>query len=501
MVEDKTIGKRQDVGVEGRNTLTVMTILQTADMRLAAKNKCRYIVSNVNAHSNTYAINEMPVQRESTNMETDLLHDEERLFEIITNPFWLTFGWSDVAKNKGAPGIDGVTVEAFQENIDKELSQLAEELVGWTYKPQPVKRVEINKPDGGVRLLGIPCIRDRVVQATLKRILEPIFTPLFSDHSFGFIPKRNQGQAVREAQKIVQSGKEWVVDIDLSKFFDRIHHNRLIDRLGKTIKDKRILRLVGMILRSGIMIDGVVTSSLEGSVQGSPLSPLLSNIVLDELDKELERRELEFCRYADDCNIFVKTPKAAERVMTSVSQFIEKKLRLVVNKEKSQVAKSKDVKFLGLTILHGHIAISIKSMARAMAKVKELTPRGTHQKLEVTIANINRWFKGWSSYYSLTQFPSQFVKIEAHVRRRLRSRIIDQQKSRRNLFNKLRKRGVSRRMATAVFTNNKRWSISHCRAVERAYPNCYFIEELKQFIRSAQAQEHWFDLRRWPRLM
>jgi len=286
-------------------------------------------------------------------VETDLLQQEDRLFDQLTNPFWLSFGWSDVAKNKGAPGIDGVTTDAFQENNDQELSQLAEELANWSYKPQPVKRVEIDKPDGGVRLLGIPCVRDRVVQATLKRILEPILTPLFSDHSFGFIPRRNQGQAVKEAQRIIRTGKEWVVDIDLSKFFDRIHHDRLIDRLGKIIKDKRILRLVGMILRSGIMKDGVVSASLEGSIQGSPLSPLLSNVVLDELDKELESRELEFCRFADDCNIFVKSPKAAERVMHSVSQFIEKKLKLVVNKEKSKVAKSNDVKFLGLTIVKG----------------------------------------------------------------------------------------------------------------------------------------------------
>ncbi|WP_185234814.1 group II intron reverse transcriptase/maturase [Teredinibacter franksiae] len=435
-------------------------------------------------------------------METDLLQDEERLFELLINPFWLTFGWADVAKNKGAPGIDGVTVEAFQENSDQELSQLAEELASWTYKPLPVKRVEIDKPDGGIRLLGIPCIRDRVVQATLKRILEPRVTPLFSTHSFGFIPNRNQGQAVREAQRIVQTGKEWVVDIDLSKFFDRIHHDRLINRLGKIIKDKRILRLTGMILRSGIMKDGMILPSREGSVQGSPLSPLLSNIVLDELDKELESRGLEFCRFADDCNIFVASHKAAKRIMKSVSQYIECKLKLVVNKEKSQVAKSKGVKFLGLTIVRGRIAISLKSMARAMKKVKELTPRGTHQKLETTMAVINRWYRGWSSYYSLTQFPGQFVEIEAHIRRRLRSRIIDQQKSRRNLFNKLRKRGVSRRMAAnAVFTNNKRWALSRSNAVERAYSNKYFVNELKQFIRSGENREHWFNLRRWSCLV
>lgn len=436
-------------------------------------------------------------------MTPDLLHDDERLFEQLTSSWCLQLGFSDVKKNGGAPGVDGITIKTFQSDLDKKLCQLSMDIRNWTYKPNPVKRVEIDKPDGGVRLLGIPCVRDRVVHATLKRILEPLLTPLFSDHSFGFIPKRNQGQAVREAQRIItEEGKEWVVDIDLSKFFDRINHDRLIDRLGKTIKDKRILRLIGMILRSGIMKNGIVTPSPEGSVQGSPLSPLLSNVVLDELDKELEARGLQFCRFADDCNIFVKTPKAAERIMRSVSKFIEGKLKLVVNKEKSQVARSEKVKFLGMTVVKGHLAISIKSMARAMKKVKELTPRGTHLKLEEAVAKINLWYKGWSSYYSLTQFPAQLKKIEAHIRRRLRSRIIDQQKSKRNLFNKLVKRGISQGFAGAtVYTNNKRWSLSHSRAVERAYPNAYFINELRQFIRSDSDLEHWFNIRRWIRLV
>ncbi len=318
-------------------------------------------------------------------------------------------------KNRGAPGIDGVTIQTFHDNLEEELTQLSQELESWNYKPQPVRRVEIDKPDGGVRLLGIPCIRDRVVQATLKRLLEPILTPHFSDHSFGFIPGRNQTQAVREAQRIIAGGKEWVVDIDLSKFFDRVHQDRLITRLSRYIDDKRILRLIGMILRSGIMKDGLVSPTLEGTVQGSPLSPLLSNVVLDELDKELENRGLEFCRFADDCNIFVKTPKAAERVMTSIGKFIEKKLKLVVNQEKSQVARSDRVKFLGMTVVNGHIAISVKSMNRAMARVKALTLRGTHMKLEHATMEINRWYRGWSSYYSMTQFPAQLNKIEAHI--------------------------------------------------------------------------------------
>jgi group II intron reverse transcriptase/maturase len=347
----------------------------------------------------------------------------------------------------------------------------------------------------------VPTVRDRVVQATLKLLLEPIFEPLFSEHSYGFRPERNQGQAVEAARKIVAGGKRYVVDLDLSKFFDRIHHDRLIARLGQTIPDKRILRLVGMILRSGIMANGLVTPSTEGAVQGSPLSPLLSNIVLDELDKELERRGLEFCRFADDCNIFVKTPKAAERVMASIGGYIEKRLKLVVNREKSQVARSDRVKFLGMTIVGDTIAISRKALQSAMAKVKELTPRGTHLTLEASIERINSWYLGWSGYFAMTYYPAQLRKIEAHIRRRLRSRLVDQQKSRRNLFRKLVKRGVPRRQAAkAVFSHKGRWALSHTFAVTRAYPVGWFIGDMGQAIRSDRQLPHWFDVDRWIRL-
>ncbi len=293
--------------------------------------------------------------------ERDLLTDESRLFEDLCTTAWLDAGFRRVKKNKGSPGVDGVSIEQFETRLDEELARLQGDLESWSYKPSPVRRVEIPKPGGkGIRLLGVPTVRDRVVHATLKLLLEPIFEPLFSAHSYGFRPGRNQGQAVEAARKIVAGGKPYVVDLDLSKFFDRIHHDRLIARVGRTIPDKRILRLIGMILRSGIMANGLVTPSTEGAVQGSPLSPLLSNIVLDELDKELERRGLEFCRFADDCNIFVRTPKAAERVMRSVGGYIEKRLKLVVNREKSQVARSDRVKFLGLTVVGATIAISRK---------------------------------------------------------------------------------------------------------------------------------------------
>lgn len=423
---------------------------------------------------------------------------KKELFVELCSKAWLATGFEEVYRNKGAPGIDGITVQDFSKDLDKELDSLVDELINWRYQPKPVRRVEIPKPLGGVRLLGVPCVRDRVVQATLCLLLEPILDPQFSANSYGFRPGRNQEQAVRAAQRIVESGKEIVVDIDLSKFFDRIHHDRLIWRLGLNITDKRILRLIGQMLRSGVMKDGLYMKTKEGSVQGSPLSPLLSNVVLDELDKELEKRGLEFCRFADDCNIFVKTMKAGNRVMKTVTQFIENRLKLVVNQDKSKVAPTKEVKFLGMTIIKKTIAVSQQSMKRAMNKVKELTPRGTHLAIEDAIKKINSWYVGWSNYYSMTQYPKQLVTIEAHIRRRLRSRIIGQQKRRRHLFNTLKKRGLSVRQATVAFKNKGRWSLSHTPALERAYPNDWFIQ--KGFkVRTMMQLPHWFDLKLWPR--
>jgi len=430
------------------------------------------------------------------------LIEEPRLFENLCSTIYLGIGFILVKRNRGKPGIDGVSIADFEANLDEELSQLQQELSNWTYQPSPVRRVEIPKPGGkGMRLLGIPTVRDRVVQATLKLLLEPIFDPHFSPNSYGFRPGRSQHQAVEAAQRIVNSGKPYVVDIDLSKFFDRIHHDRLIARMGQQVTDKRILRVVGLMLRSGIMINGVVNPSQEGAMQGGPLSPLLSNIVLDELDQELEKRGLEFCRFADDCNIFVKSQKAAERVMEKVSQFIEKKLKLKVNQEKSQVALSDKVKFLGFTVVNGTIAIAHKALQTAMDKVKALTPRGTHKALEPTLDKINQWYVGWSNYYSLTNYPSQLHKIEAHIRRRLRSRLVSQQKRKQHLYRNLVKRGVPRKQASkAVFSNNKRWVLSNARAMTRAYPNSWFINLKGQEIRSDRKLAHWFEVSQWIRL-
>lgn len=423
------------------------------------------------------------------------------LFEQVFSDDHLREAFRQVKRNQGKPGVDGVSLEMFENDLDKELGKLQQEVRSYTYVPQPVRRVEIPKPTGGVRILGVPVVRDRVLQASLRGVIEPILEPTFSANSYGFRPNLSQRQAVEAAQAIVQSGKEFVVDIDLSKFFDRIHHDRLIYRLGLHISDKRILRLVGLILRSGAMSRGLFEETPEGAPQGGPLSPLLSNLVLDELDKELEQRGLEFCRFADDCNIFVRTQKSAERVMQTVSKFIENKLKLVVNREKSKVAKSNAVKFLGMTIVAGSVAISVASMARAMDKVKQLTHRGTNVAIEITVKRINQWYVGWSNYYKMTEYPAQLATIEAHVRRRLRSRFISQQKKRRTLFKRLIERGVNRRHAAkTVFSNNGRWALSHKPAVERAYPNEWFIKTLGLKVASNKDYFHWRPVKEWIKL-
>lgn len=421
---------------------------------------------------------------------------------MILNIDNLRASFARVKRNKGAPGIDGITIEDYEQDLEKELNQLKHEVLSWLYIPTPVKRVEIPKPNGkGTRNLGIPIVKDRVLHMAIKQVLEPILDPTFSRNSYGFRPGKNQQQAVQEAKRIVESGKEYVVDIDLSKFFDRINQDRLIYRLKEHIKDTRVLRLIGMILRSGVMIDGIKTPTEKGSVQGSPLSPLLSNVVLDELDKELEQRGLEFCRFADDCNIFAKNERAAERIMASIKKFIENKLKLKVNEDKSKTAKSDQVKFLGMTIVKGNIAISNAALKKAIEKVKELIPRGTNLAIEQAIEKINSWYRGWASYFKMTQYPAQLRIIEAHIRRRLRARIVSQQKKKRYLVAKLIKRGVAKKLASStVHGNRKSWALSHTTAIEKAFSNKWFTNTLGQIIVSDKQLEHWFHLETWVKL-
>ena len=425
----------------------------------------------------------------------------DSLFEPVCNPAMLYEAFLAVKRNKGSHGSDGVTIQQFEESLEPELLQLSKELKSWTYKPQPVRKVEIPKPNSAEkRQLGVPCIRDRVVQTAIKMILEPILDPMFSDSSFGFRPGLSQKQAVEQARQQVESGKDFVVDIDLSKFFDRISHDRLIGRLSKVIDDKRLLRLIGMTLRSGIVDKDNFTPTNKGTTQGSPLSPLLSNFVLDELDKELEKRKLSFARFADDCNIFLRSRKAADRVMDSISKFIEKRLKLVINEDKSQVARANRVKFLGMTIIRGHIAISKKALQAAKQKVKELTPRGTNKPIEFTINEFNVWFRGWAGYFDMTYYPAQIKTIEAKFRRRMRARIVSQQKRKRHLFNKLKKRKVKAKTAAkTAFSNDGRWHLSSTKAVEKAFPNKWFIQR-GMLIRSKDQLPHWYHDNYWVHL-
>jgi group II intron reverse transcriptase/maturase len=429
------------------------------------------------------------------------INDRENLFDVIVSLENLKLAFREVRKNKGAHGVDGKTIETFETNLIEELTQLHQELMSWSYRPMPVRRVEIPKPDGkGVRLLGVPTIRDRVLQASIKMILEPILEPTFSQSSFGFRPGHNQHQAILRAQTIVKSGKIYVVDIDLSKFFDRINHDKIISQLRKHVNDKRLFCLIGMILRSGISSGGSVQPSLEGSVQGSPLSPLLSNLILDELDKELEKRDLQFCRFADDCNIFLKTEIAANRVMDSISRFIEKKLKLVINKEKSKVALARHVKFLGMTITGTAVAISKKAMEKAYEKVKLLTPRGSSDSIYTRVEKINEWYTGWSNYFLLTQFPVQFNSIESHLRRRLRAMLISQHHRRRFLYKKFRSRGVSHKVAKSCYAHKRTWALSITSAAHKAWSNEWFSDEVGLVSVLNKRQKHWFRLDRLPRL-
>ena len=394
-------------------------------------------------------------------MATQLsLSMERHLFDAICSTSALRRAFKDVRRNKGVPGVDGVTVQAFESSLEENLRQLREELINWHYKPHPVRRVNIPKADGGTRKLGVPSVRDRVLQTSIKLALEPLFDPKFSKSSFGFRPSLGQRDALKQAKQIVNTGRDWTVDIDLSQFFDEISHDRLIGRMGKFIEDKRVLRLIGLTLRSGVMENGVTQTSAKGSVQGSPLSPLLSNIVLDELDKELEKRGHQFCRYADDLVTFVATPRAGERVMKSLTTFIERKLK--VNRDKNRVVPTRLMKFLGMTIIAGTIAISQVSVNRAMSKVKELTPRNSPQPIELSIKGINSWYKGWSGYYLMSEYPSQLRKIEAHLRRRLRARWLVQQKGSRHTANNLIKKGVKRQIVYRhIYSHKGLWALSH----------------------------------------
>jgi RNA-directed DNA polymerase len=350
-----------------------------------------------------------------------------------------------VERNGGAPGVDGIPTERLRDQIRAEWDRIRQELLTGTYRPQPVRRVEIPKPGGGKRLLGIPTGMDRLIQQALLQVLTPIFDPTFSEHSFGFRPGRRGHDAVRRAQQYVEEGYDWVVDMDLEKFFDRVNHDVLMARVVRRVQDKRVLRLIRRYLQAGVMVDGVVMDTEEGTPQGGPLSPLLANILLDDLDKELERRGHRFVRYADDCNIYVRSRRAGERVMASVRRFLQERLRLKVNEEKSAVDRPWRRKFLGFSMYKNRgvrIRLAPQTVGRVKAKLRELTRRNRSESMQERIRKVNAYLRGWIGYYALADTPSVFQALEGWLQRRLRACVWKQWKRVRTRYRELRALGL-----------------------------------------------------------
>jgi len=383
-----------------------------------------------------------------------------------------------IIKNKGAPGVDGMTVRKIKRYLKRHWSKIEQALLEGTYSPMPVKRKEIPKP-GGVRLLGIPTVLDRVIQQAVAQVLNQIWDHTFSEYSFGFRPNLSQHDAIRQYREYVRSGKRFVVDIDLSKFFDRVNHDRLMSRLATRIKDKRVLLLIRSFLTAGVMLGGLVEASEEGTPQGGPLSPLLSNIVLDELDKELEKRGLCFVRYADDCVIFVESKRAGSRVMKSASRFIEKKLRLKVNLEKSAVDRPWNRKYLGFCVTNSRknpkIRIHWKTIKRLKDRIREITARRRGRSISQVVGELKEFMSGWWNYFGITESFNRLRPLQYWIRRRLRAVIWKHWKNRRTRVSELLKRGVYRdRAVTTGCARKGPWRMSKVKWVQIALPDSHF---------------------------
>ena len=404
--------------------------------------------------------------------------NSERLMEEVCEQENCKRALKHVQSNKGSAGIDGVTVERLPAYLKKHWPTIREQLLAGSYQPQPVKRVEIPKPDGGMRQLGIPTAVDRLIQQAVLQVLQPRWDPTFSEHSYGFRPSRSAHQAVSQAQQYIGEGYGTVVDIDLEKFFDRVNHDRLMARLAKRITDKRMLKLIRAFLTAGVMSQGLVSPVDEGTPQGGPLSPLLSNIVLDELDRELEQRGHRFVRYADDCNIYVRTPRAGERVMKSITDFIARKLKLKVNSEKSAVDRPAKRKFLGFSFTWGREIkrrIAPKAIQRYKQRIRELTRRTRGIGIETMVDQLATYLIGWRGYFGRCQTPSVLIDLEQWTRRRLRSVIWKQWKRGSVRFAELRQRGIGRDLAAQTAGSaHGPWRIANSPALAIALPNAYF---------------------------
>jgi RNA-directed DNA polymerase len=410
--------------------------------------------------------------------ETERPASHEQLMEEICERENCWQAYKRVKGNKGSPGIDGMKVGELSDYLKQHWLMIREQLISGTYQPQPVRRVEIPKPDGGVRKLGIPTALDRLIQQAVMQVLQRRWDPTFSEHSHGFRPKRSVHQAVAKAQQYIAAGHRWVVDLDLEKFFDRVNHDKLMASIARRLTDKRVLRLIGAFLKVGVMENGLVSPAEEGTPQGGPLSPLLSNIVLDELDRELERRKHRFVRYADDCNIYVRSRRAGQRVMSSVTSFLSRRLKLKVNETKSAVARPAERKFLGFSFSRNKEPkrrISPKALLRCKQKIRALTRRRGGISLEQMTKELTAYLRGWKSYFGFCQTPSVLKILDNWIRHRLRSMIWKQWKRGTTRYAKLRQLGVGRDLAAQTAGSpHGPWRLAHSPALQYALPIAYF---------------------------
>jgi group II intron reverse transcriptase/maturase len=397
-----------------------------------------------------------------------------------------------VEANKGAPGVDGMTVTELRPYLKAHWLDLRKALDAGKYRPTPVKRVDIPKPGGGMRALGIPTVVDRLIQQAIQQVLTPLFEPRFSPHSYGFRPGRKAHDAVVAAQTYIQDGYTWVVDLDLEKFFDRVNHDKLMARVGRVVKDRRVKALIHRYLVSGVMINGVVMETGEGTPQGGPLSPLLANIMLDDLDKELEQRGHHFARYADDCNIYVRSRRAGERVLASVRRFLDQRLSLKVNESKSAVDRPWNRKFLGFSFFkrQGETLrrVAPQTLARLKTKLRGLTQRTTHRPLDEMIQQINQYTLGWIGYFRLADTPSTFQAIDEWLRRRLRQLVWKRWKRPKTRQQNLVALGVAPSTAREATGSPKgTWRLAASPPVQQALSNAYWRS---QGLRSISERYH-----------
>lgn len=400
--------------------------------------------------------------------------DANSLMEEIVDELNMETAWARVKANRGAAGPDGITVDDFPEWFRPQWETVRRQLLDGTYRPQAARRVTIDKPDGGTRDLGIPNLIERVIQQAIVLVLTSIFDPEFSESSFGYRPYRSAQDAVRQVQTIIRSGRRWCVDMDLSKFFDRVQHDVLMARMARKVRDRRLLKLIGRYLRAGVMVDGLHQPSEEGTMQGGPLSPLLSNIYLDDLDKELEKRGLPFVRYADDFVIFTRSEAAAQRVYASIERFIGERLKLIVNHDKSSVRHADGLEYVGYEFrgYGGQIRVSKKKLAAFKRRASEIFRRNRGVSMRKRYAEFRSYAMGWLGYFALDQVKTTFTNLDKWLRRRVRACYWKQWKKSKTRLRKLISLGVPARAARGSAMSGKgAWRLSKTSAVQRALSN------------------------------